>query len=81
MKKIITILVSLILALVIAVIYPQLFSSDSPIKAYIWNEKSLVQQEILSYSRNEKTYYKIYTNGRFIGVVHDLDYLYSLRYL
>ncbi len=78
MKKIITILVSLILALVIAVIYPQLFSSDSPIKAYIWNEKSLVQQEILSYSRNEKTYYKIYTNGRFIGVVHDLDYLYSL---
>lgn len=51
---------------------------DNTVKADIINEKSLVEQEILSYDDKEKDYSKIYYKGQLIGVITDRDYLDSL---
>ena len=57
---------------------PELLGKKTSIEANIYNERSLVEQEILSYSTEENSYHKIYTDGKLIGVVSDLDYLKSL---
>ncbi|MBR5754231.1 MAG: peptidoglycan DD-metalloendopeptidase family protein [Erysipelotrichaceae bacterium] len=77
MKKAIAIILSLILALVI-VFVPYFLNADQRIDANIVNEKSLVAQEIVSYSQEENSYSKIYSKGRLIGVISDLDYVNSL---
>ena len=77
MKKVILVLFSLALAVGIVYGLP-LLRRQNVIEANIENETSLVPQEILSYDRNEKSYYKIYNRGRLIGVISDKNYLDSL---
>ena len=57
---------------------PVLRGRENELSANIENERSLVNQEILSYDKNEKKYAKIYTKGKLIGVISDRDYLDSL---
>lgn len=78
MKRFLTIFVSLLLALGIVYLIPRYLDNSSHIQANITNDKSLVHQEILSYDKTEKEYYKIYSDGKLIGVVNDLDYLNQL---
>ena len=78
MKKVIVVLVSLILSVAIVEVLPTVLKKQSKIEANISNETSLVKQEILSYSSNEKTYNKLYANGELVGVISDLDYLNGL---
>ena len=78
MKKVVVVITSLILALLIVFELPKIFDNNSIINANITNEKTLVPQEILSYENIENSYYKIYENGKLIGVVNDYDYFNSL---
>lgn len=78
MRKVIAILFCLLLAIGIVIGLPLVIKDETQIQANISNETSLVKQEIISYSTNEKTVNKIYANGKLIGVVHNLDYLNSL---
>ena len=78
MKKVIVLLFSLILAVTIVEVLPMLMKQKTQIQANISNETSLVKQEIISYSEQEKTYNKLYASGKYIGAVSDLDYLNSL---
>ena len=78
MKKAIAILLSLILAIAIGMFLPMYFDSNKIVNANVNNETSLINQEIVSYSDTENTYHKIYTSGKLIGVITDLDYLNSL---
>lgn len=79
MKKAIwPILLSLVLAIAIGYFLPQYIKQDNTIKESLDNEVSLVSQEIISYSKQEHSYTKIYSSGSFIGVISDIDYLNSL---
>ncbi len=77
MKKFIFILLSAFLTAGIVYGLP-LIRKENVIEANVENEVSLVEQEILSYDKNEKNYYKIYNRGKLIGVVNDKEYLDSL---
>ena len=77
MKKFIFILLSALLTAGIVYGLP-LIRKENVIEANVENEVSLVEQEILSYDKNEKNYYKIYNRGKLIGVVNDKEYLDSL---
>lgn len=78
MRKVIAIIISLGLAIGIVIGLPLVMKQQSQIDANITNETSLVKQEIISYGSNEKTYYKIYSKGKLIGVINDIDYLNGL---
>ena len=80
MKKTRTVLVVIICLLLSGIIVygSSLVFEDNTVKADIINEKSLVEQEILSYDDMEKDYSKIYYKGQLIGVITDRDYLDSL---
>ena len=75
MKRILAVLVSLGLALFIVLVLPAYTDQKNRIQANITNQRSLVPQEILSYDKEEKTYYKVYSEGKLVGVLCDLDYL------
>ena len=75
MKKAVVILFSLVLACGIVIFLPLVMENDKKIEANIANETSLVKQEIISYSEEERTYYKIYAKGELVGIAHSLDYL------
>ena len=78
MKNIVSIIISLLLALGIVLGMPYVFKNDDHIEAGINNEKSLVAQEILSYEKEPKLYKKLYYKGELIGVINDDDYLHGL---
>lgn len=78
MKKIVATIISLAFAIFIVVFLPRYLNTDTHIDADIKNNSSLVSQEILSYDNKEKVYNKIYSNGRLIAIVTDLDYLKKL---
>ena len=78
MKKALAVIFSLLLALAIVLFLPNFFSDAKQIDANIVNERSIIKQEVLSYSDEEKTINKIYSDGKFIGVVSDVDYLNNL---
>ena len=80
MKKqyILLIILSLLLSIVIVLGMPLIRKDNAEISADINNEKSLVSQEILSYDTKEKTYSKIYSKGRLIGVITDMDHFNQL---
>ena len=78
MKKATVIISSLILSLLIVFAIPRIFKDENHISANVENSKTLVKQEILSYSKDEKVYNKIYHAGELIGVVSNLDYLNNL---
>ena len=78
MKKVIAIVFSLILSIGIVIGLPILFKEKTQIEANIINEKSLVNQRIVSYDNEEKIYNKIYAKGELVGIISDLDYLNSL---
>ena len=78
MKKIIAVILSLIFALLIVFGLPILMPKNNEISANIQNNHSLVPQEILSYDEEEKTYNKLYYDGKLVAVISDLDYLNSL---
>ena len=75
MKKqyILLIILSFLLSLVIVYGGSLISKKGVEIPAELENEKSLVNQEVLSYSLKEKTYSKIYHEGRLIGVISDMD--------
>ncbi|MBO4919629.1 MAG: peptidoglycan DD-metalloendopeptidase family protein [Erysipelotrichaceae bacterium] len=78
MKKLIVVLLSLVLALGIAVLLPELIGRREQIEANIENSSSLVSQKILSYGQDQVSYHKIYYKGKLIGVITDLDHLNEL---
>ena len=78
MKRSLTIVISFVLALVIVLVIPTYMRQRTQIEANITNEVSLVPQEILSYDKEGKLYHKIYSDGKLIGVVSDLDHLYEM---
>ena len=78
MKKFFAILICLLLSLGIVLLLPKYMNTKGEIEVDLKNKTSLVPQEILSYSDSEKTYNKIYSKGRLIGVVTDLNYLNKL---
>lgn len=71
-------LLSLVLALGIAVFLPELVGRSKQIEANIENSSSLVSQKVLSYGQDEVAYHKIYYKGKLIGVITDLDHLNEL---
>jgi len=75
LRKILLIIISLLLSGVIVFGYPLLINNDKQIDAKHTNETSLISQEVLSYSENENTYYKIYDTGKLIGIINDYDYI------
>lgn len=78
MKKIIAVIFCLILACGVVIGLPLISKQNTEIEANISNETSLVKQEILSYSAYEKTYNKIYANGKLVGVATDMNYINAL---
>ena len=78
MKKIIAVILSLGLAIGIVLYLPIFVSEVNELNANVINETSLVHQEILSYSKQEHTYSKLYADGKLVGVINDIEYLNSL---
>ena len=78
MKNILPIIISLFLALGIALGLPFVIKYDDHIDAGIKNEKSLVPQEIVSYEKEPKLYKKLYYKGELVGVINDESYLHEL---
>lgn len=78
MKKVIVVIFSLLLAIGIVIGLPLVIKESNKIEADISNNTSLVSQEIISYSKQETTYNKIYANGKLVGVISDIDYLNKL---
>ena len=72
MKKVIAIFICLVLSIGIVMGLPLVMGegySNSQVKQ--GNEKSLIDQEVLSYSTNENLYYKLYESGKLIGVLNN----------
>ncbi|MBR5341013.1 MAG: peptidoglycan DD-metalloendopeptidase family protein [Erysipelotrichaceae bacterium] len=78
MKRILAVIAGLLLSLVIVLGMPLIRDEKMTVNANVENEKSLVKQEIISYDNEEKTYTKLYTEGKLIGVVSDFEYLQKL---
>ena len=72
------VLLSLGLALAIVFFMPNFIHEEEIINVNIVNDKSQVKQEVIGYNKQEKELNKIYSNGKFVGIVSDLDYLNSL---
>ncbi|MDO4198133.1 MAG: peptidoglycan DD-metalloendopeptidase family protein [Erysipelotrichaceae bacterium] len=77
-KTIAAVIVSLLLALGLVYLLPKCVNNDRIIEADIVNETSLVPQGIISYEKNEKTYQKIYAEGKLVGIVTDMNYINQL---
>ena len=75
MKKILTIIFSLAMAILIVYGYPRLVKATNESKADFRNEVSLLSQRIEGYSNSENTYYKLYSDGRLLAVVTDKNKL------
>ena len=78
MKNTVSIILSLLLALIIALGFHYVIDFDDHIDAQANNEKSLVPQEILSYENEPQLYKKLYYKGELIAVINNNDYLQSL---
>lgn len=75
MKKVIAVIISLGLSVAIVMGLPNLINEVNQLQANVINETSLVKQEILSYSKQEHEYNKLYANGKLVGIINDLDYI------
>ena len=78
MKKAITIIASLILALITAFVTTYFLDGSKAINANVINQTSLVPQEVLSYSDVPNRYHKIYDKGELIAVLTDEEHLNAL---
>ena len=78
MKKVIAVIISLGLAIGIVIGLPNFINEVNQLQANVMNETSLVKQEILSYSKQEREYNKLYANGQLVAIINDLDYLNGL---
>lgn len=77
-KRIIAIITLFAISCLIVFALPLFINKNTFIKANNYNEVSLVEQEIISYSNVEHSCEKIYSSGRLIGIVTDMDYLNTL---
>lgn len=77
-KRILAILFVFVLSCLIVFGLPLVIKDNTFIEANNNNEVSLVEQEIISYSTNEQTIQKLYSGGKLIGVVTDMNYLNTL---
>lgn len=77
-KRILAILFVFVLSCLIVFGLPLVIKDNTFIETNNNNEVSLVEQEIISYSTNEQTIQKLYSGGKLIGVVTDMNYLNTL---
>lgn len=71
-KDIISIIVSLLLSIAIAYVFPLMFKENTNV-VYGYNANSIIKQTIIDYSKDNITYNKLYYNGELVGVITDLD--------
>lgn len=77
-NKRVVIFLSLFLSLTIVFALPFLFENTNELQVSANNETSIIAQKIISYSKEENQYNKIYVNGKLLGVISNLDYFNNL---
>ncbi len=70
-KQLIVIIACLILSLLIGFFLPFITNRDTNIVSAHSNEKSILDQDIVGYSKEKQIYYKLYNEGKLVGVVYD----------
>ena len=61
--------------MIIVFVWPLLIKTVGAEDVDHTNEVSVIEQKVLSYSSVENDYYKFYANGKFVGVISDVDYV------
>ena len=77
MKKVFAIILSLVLSAAIVFVLPNFLDASSEINNHL-NEMSLVPQNVTGIKEEKNLYHKLYSNGKLVGVISDLDYFNSL---
>ena len=77
MKKVLAILLSLVLSAAIVFVLPNFFNTVNALNEHT-NEESIVPQKVLDTREEKNLYHKLYSNGKLVGVINDLDYFNSL---
>ena len=77
MKKFLAILISLVLSFVIVFVLPSFYDEISALNEHT-NEISIVPQMVTGYKEEKNLYHKLYSNGKLVGVITDIDYFNSL---
>lgn len=78
MKKVIALIFGLLLSGFIVFVLPRFFNNVNAYNIEHTNELSKVPQDIIGYSDDKNTYYKLYQKDQLVGVVSDIDYFNSL---
>ena len=73
MRKWLSVLVSLILAVAVVLIIPKVLPQTTSYGSDYTNEQTLLKQKILSYEKEPQRYYKLYNAGRLVAIIHDYD--------
>lgn len=76
-KDIIGVIVCFLLSVLIVVGIPFLTGENTSAEVN-YTTSSIIEQNVVSYTREKRTYNKLYNKGDLIGVIDDLDYFYSL---
>ena len=74
-KNILTLVICLLCSLIATFGLQYIFADNNSMS--LNNSSSLLSQEIVNNTRNEKTYYKLYYRGQLLGIVNNLDDFYS----
>ena len=74
-KNILTLVICLLCSLIVTFGLQYIFADNNSMS--LNNSSSLLSQEIVNNTRNEKTYYKLYYRGQLLGIVNNLDDFYS----
>lgn len=75
-KDLIGVVVSLLLSIFIVCVLPLIFNDDINV-VFGYNANSIIEQEVVGYSKDNVTYNKLYNNGKLVGVINNLDTFYS----
>jgi len=71
MKKALVLIFCIALSYAIVVFVPEYIQGFTGIKTDFTNEVSIIPQEVISTSKEENEYYKMYDKGQLIGVIKD----------
>ena len=74
-KVLLKISICFALSVIIVFVWPLLIKTVGAEDVDHTNEVSVIEQKVLSYSSVENDYYKFYANGKFVGVISDVDYV------
>lgn len=74
MKTYLKVLICLGLSAIIVFAYPKVFKVIGDEAVDYTNETPVINQDVLSYSKDEQTYYKLYEDNILIGVVTNKEY-------